>query len=382
MINLTSYFTLLLCMCSLVLADVRSGILVAVSGEHTASGRAVIAQNIDSNEENVKLQFFQGKVYNFIGLVISNDTSGVCAGQNTAGFAIVATPADFGRKDAKEADKIIKRALGSCGRTKDFVELLGNETANIAVNFACLDPFGGTAVIELVDGNLTILDVTDPVQVRKGYLVRSNFAFSSPGENPFGSFRYNRAVELVYNRIKSGKIDIKFLTQSLLRDLATEKMNPFPFHFGKDEPVKIRMETNSSINRHNTVASVIFQSFEPSDPEMLAWCALGQPIATAYFPFNPKCQSLHSDVTGGDNCRMNLFAREAETILYPDKSRQELLDIDALIGGKNPMLRTLFGIEDEIGQELSEFFAAGNIKLEEQCHELQSIIAKILIQIR
>ena len=104
---------------------------VIISGNARADGRPIMLKHRDTGELNNRMQWFQGPVYNFIGLVNSSSKGGeVWSGHNSAGFCIMNT-ATYDLKDddvpASQMDKegiLMFKALGQCSDLADFERLL------------------------------------------------------------------------------------------------------------------------------------------------------------------------------------------------------------------------------------------------------------------
>ena len=106
---------------------------VIISASKTASGRPLMLKNRDTGNLENRIEYFQGAIYNFIGLVNSDSEGGeVWAGTNSAGFCIMNT-ASYNLKDDDVPESLMDRegslmfrALGVCATTKDFENCLDN----------------------------------------------------------------------------------------------------------------------------------------------------------------------------------------------------------------------------------------------------------------
>jgi hypothetical protein len=304
--------------------------VAVVSGKATADGRPLLWKNRDTSVVDNKILYFNGPKYAFIGLIDARDKKGeaVWAGLNTEGFAIMnsASP-DLAtdEKDGNENGKFIKLALGECANAGDFENLLQrtNGQRAVAANFGIIDAEGNACFYETRKVSFEKFDANDRRVAPFGYILRTNYAFTSPKKYGGGGYiRFERASHLFEIASAEGRLNVKFILQEAARDLANEKLHSFPLT-GPDvgdlnNPLYIN--TNDSINRNSTVSVSLFHGAPSKEKAYLAtmWILLGQPVASVAVPLWPQASEIPSSLTGPETAPLNDFAKALVAYLYPD----------------------------------------------------------------
>ena len=163
--------------------------VAVVSGKATPDGRPLLWKNRDTSARPNKVAFLQGDKYSFIGIIhpLDKGPTNVWAGINSEGFAIMNSASSdlaetAGMVGMGENGIFMKRALGVCADVADFERLL-NETngkRNVGANFGVIDAKGNACFFETRNSSYVKFDANDPRVAPQGYIVRTNYAFTSP----------------------------------------------------------------------------------------------------------------------------------------------------------------------------------------------------------
>lgn len=215
--------------------EARPCTAVIASGKVTADGRPFIFKNRDASEGiDNSLLVLKGTKYQFVGVVnysTSASPTSVWYGHNEAGFAILNTLSYYFNSATSKANTsagaLMKKALGQCATVDEFEALLKQTQAQtssltLSTNFAVMDSLGNVAVFETSNRSYTKFDVNDETVAPKGYLVRTNFSFTSPyydTTNHVGEQRYNAACKYIEDTFSDEKIDAVKLAHELPRYL-------------------------------------------------------------------------------------------------------------------------------------------------------------------
>lgn len=311
--------------------------------------------------------YFSDARYKFIGLIDANDARGeeVCAGLNERGLAIMNSQADDLALREKKYDgagngAFMKLALGECATVDEFEQLLQREKGrwDLAANFGVIDASGGAAFFEASSNYYTRFDTSDKKVAPFGYIVRTNFSYTSPDYLQGGGFiRFERMSHLAEMARATGQLEVKFILQQAARDLIQEKLHSYPLSRPlPDDPARpLYINTNDTINRNSTASAVVFEGAPSSARADLAtmWVLLGQPISVAAIPVWPYAERVPgvASAPGQETCALSEFSRKLATYLYPDRRGRmsQYLDITRLrtYGGEG-VLAKLFGIENQV----------------------------------
>lgn len=341
--------------------------LIVASGRATASGRPLMWKNRDTAQLLNKLMYFKGEKYNFIGLVDSDDEAGkeIWAGLNDRGLAIMNSQADDLAVREKKYDgsgngAFMKLALGLCATVDDFEKLLQKEKGSwdLAANFGVIDAEGRACFFETSSEYYTRFDADDKKVAPFGYIVRTNFSYTSPDYLQGGGFiRFERMSRLAESARAEGRLGVRFILQEAARDLNHEKLHSFPLNRPlPDDPSRpLYINTNDTINRNSTAAAVVFEGAPSPERADLAtmWVLLGQPITIAAIPVWPASGQVPAvtSAPGKETCPLNAFSRKLVQYLYPDRRGRmpQYLNINRLrtYGGEG-VLSKIMRIENQV----------------------------------
>lgn len=196
-----------------------------ISGKATRDGRPLLWKHRDSESFNNKMVYFKGRVYNFIGLVNSQDEKKeVWGGTNIEGFSIINSasynlkPLDDKTEKIDQEGVLMYLALENCATVQDFQNFLDTLKKPLGVesNFGIIDAHGGAAYFEVDNFHFKKYDANDPLVAPNGYLIRTNFSFSGRENEGKG---YNR--QLTANKIIEDAYNGKNLTPYFFLDEAS-----------------------------------------------------------------------------------------------------------------------------------------------------------------
>lgn len=207
----------------LAISEAWSCTAVIASGKVTADGRPFIFKNRDASDgTNNSLLTLQGTKYQYVGVVnysTSSSPTSIWYGHNEAGFAILNTLSYYFNSPTSKANTsagaLMKKALGQCATVDEFEALLQQTQAQttpvtLSTNFAVMDSLGNVAFFETCNTSYTKFDANDETVAPNGYLVRTNYSFTSPyyyTTNHVGEQRYKAACKYIEDTFGDGKID-------------------------------------------------------------------------------------------------------------------------------------------------------------------------------
>jgi len=347
----------------LAAVDLRPCTLAVCSGKATRDGRPLMWKNRDTSKVANKVLFFNGAKYKFLGLVDSDNVKGdeVYGGLNEAGFAIMNSQADDLATPKKAGDgngALMKLALGECATAADFEALLTREKGkfDLAANFGVIDAAGGACFFETGSDRFVKFDAADPRVAPFGYLVRTNFAFTSPDLLKGGGFiRFERISHIMERGRGENRLDVKFILRDASRDLIHEKLhsNPWTKELAADPAAPLYINTNDTINRNTSVSAMVFHGAPAPEAARLAtmWVLLGQPIAAVALPLWVGGGGVPAVLTGPKTAPLNDLTRALVAFLYPDRRGRmpQYLNVNRLRAwGGEGVFAKLMRIEDEI----------------------------------
>ncbi len=347
--------------------------VAVVSGKATRDGRPLMWKNRDTTSLDNKMIYLKGEKYDFIGLIDARDkkAENVWAGINTEGFAImnsVSSDLSEGPNRGMNNGRFMKRALSECANVLDFENLLNRTNGNrrVAANFGVIDAEGNACFFETSNSTFQKFDSEDPKVAPHGYIIRTNYAFTSPLKNGGGGYiRFERASRLFQEASAEERLDYKFILQEAARDLVNEKLNSFPLADPKvyDSSSAVCINTNDTINRNSTASVALFHGVSDPKKAHLAtmWILLGQPVCSVAVPLWANAASVPELLSGDKTAPLNDFSRAMASYLYQEKRGHlyQYLSIPRLIhyGGEG-VLSKLSKIENKV-------FAETDVKLKE-----------------
>jgi hypothetical protein len=340
--------------------------VAVVSGKATRDRRPLMWKNRDTSSLDNKMIYIKGEKYDFIGLIDARDKNveNVWAGINTAGFAIMnSSSGDLSEEERGGGGngRFMKRALSECATALDFENLLNrtNGKRNVAANFGIIDAEGNACFYETSNSTFQKFDAKDPKVAPQGYIIRTNYAFTSPVKNGGGGYiRFERASRLFQAASDEERLDYRFILQEAARDLANEKLNSFPLTDPKvhDSSLPVYIHTDDTISRNSTASVALFHGVSNPKEAHLAtmWILLGQPVCSVAVPLWANAASVPEVLSGPETAPLNDFSRALASYLYPDKKGHlnRYLSISRLIhyGGEGVLSR-LFKIENQVFAE-------------------------------
>ncbi len=350
--------------------------VAVVSGKATPDGRPLLWKNRDTSARPNKVAFLKGDKYSFIGVIhpLDKAPTNVWAGINSEGLAIMnSASSDLAESEGMvgmgENGIFMKRALGVCADVADFERLLKetNGNRNVGANFGVIDAKGNACFFETRNSSYVKFDANDPRVAPQGYIVRTNYAFTSPVKYGGGGYiRFERISQLFQTASAENRMDVPFILQEAARDLVNEKLHSYPLSDPKafDPATPLYINTTDTINRNSTVSVTLFQGAPSPDKAYLStmWVLLGQSICTAAFPLWAHAESV-PDVAGGEGTApLNDLAIALADYLYPDERghmRQYLNVTRLLTYGENGVFARILPIENAVfektGKKLSEW---------------------------
>ncbi|MDH4196628.1 MAG: hypothetical protein OEW05_04405 [Candidatus Aminicenantes bacterium] len=347
----------------LAAADLRPCTLAVCSGKATRDGRPLMWKNRDTSKVANKVLFFSGPKYKFLGLVDSDNVreDEVYGGLNETGFAIMNSQADDLATPKKAGDgngALMKLALGECATVREFEALLAREKGkfDLAANFGVIDAAGGACFFETGSASFVKFDAADPRVAPFGYLVRTNFAFTSPDLLKGGGFiRFERISHIFERGRGENRLDVKFILREASRDLIHEKLvsNPWTKELPADPAAPLYINTNDTINRNSSVSALVFDGAPAPASAHLAtmWVLLGQPVTAVALPLWAGAGEVPAALTGPKTAPLNDLSRAIVAYLYPDRRGRmpQYLNVNRLrtYGGEG-VLTKIVHIEDDV----------------------------------
>ena len=188
----------------------------------------------------------------------------------------------------------MKKALGQCATVAEFETLLvqtqnaGNVT--LSTNFAVMDTLGNVAFYETSNKTFTKFDVNDPAVAPNGYLVRTNYSFTSPyyeTTNHVGEQRYKAACKYMEDTFGEGKIDAVRLAHEMPRylyhgDTQVNLWNEMPANLSDTKYVYF----SNFIPRFTSASAALMQGVLPNEvaANTITWLAVGWPCGSFMVP--------------------------------------------------------------------------------------------------
>lgn len=339
--------------------------VAVVSGKATLDGRPLLWKNRDTSARPNKVAFLRGEKYRYIGIIhpLDKGPKNVWAGINTEGFAIMNSASSdlterAGMVGMGENGIFMKRALGVCADVADFERLL-NETngkRQVGANFGVIDAKGNACFFETRNSSYVKFDANDPRVAPQGYIVRTNYAYTSPIKHGGGGYiRFERISQLFQTASAEERLNIPFILQEAARDLVNEKLHSYPLSDPKafDPATPYYINTSDTINRNSTVSVTLFHGAPSPDKAYLStmWVLLGQAVCTAAIPLWAHTEDV-PEVAGGENtASLNDLAIALADYLYPDERghMQQYLNVTRLLTyGKNGVLDRILPIENTV----------------------------------
>lgn len=366
---------------------------VIISSRYTSDGRPVMYKNRDTGKLDNRMQYFQGPLFSFIGLVNSDHNENeVWAGTNSVGFCIMNT-ASYNFKEDKVPDSkmdkegvVMYKALGICKTVSDFERLLDTlqRPMGVEANFGVIDAHGGAAYYEVNNTRWIKIDVNEE---EAGYRVVTNFCSNGRKEDYQGYERFLTASQIMKEMCEGKEfvsISHKDLYDGLSRSYRNVTMG-LDFDGCYDEYASIKAFTGFTadqdfIPRYSTSAAVVFEGVVPeSDPsKTVMWSLLGYPSCSVSIPLlvgrrdcipsymkksSESCHSVLDDIS--------MYIKKKFVFPYRVSNGNKYLHISAILKGDGrypALLDCCHRTEDFINNlftDLYEKWKEGSIKDEE-----------------
>lgn len=264
------------------------------AGSATADGRPMVWKNRDSKQRDDAIEAFADGAVPYVALCDHQNRTIVWGGANAAGFCILnAVSRDLpqGSKTGPGNGGFQRLALQRCASLADFERLLaetdrsGRRTRG---NFGVIDAHGGAAMFEVGHATWKRFDAaTSP----GGVIVRTNF--SATGGGAAGRERFARARNLVDGLPKGRRVDLPFLLEDFLRDIA-------PPPTAAAGPVGT-LDARETIFRQTTVAALVCQGCKDGEEPRATtlWALLGPARFTIAVPCFPATGAVAAELGGG-----------------------------------------------------------------------------------
>ena len=363
---------------------------VIVSGKATADGRPFIFKNRDSSDGyDNSLLTIKGTKYQYVGVVnysTSSSPTSVWYGHNEAGFAILNTLSYYFNSATSKANtsagSLMKKALGECATVDEFEALLRKTqqqatSLTLSTNFAVMDSLGNVAVFETSNRSYTKFDVNDETVAPKGYLVRTNYSFTSPyynETNHVGEQRYKAAHKYLEDTFGDGKIDAMKVVHELPRylyhgDTEVNLWDDMPENLGDVRHVYF----SNFIPRFTSTSASLMQGVLASEKasNTVSWLTMGWPCGALTVPIVitssrvlPAVVKRASITYKSEMCTGSLeLKNHVFTVLKEGAQAQDSIDLSKLINKQETgILQQITAADNEVrevGQALLNQLRAG-----------------------
>lgn len=282
-----------------------------ISGKATIDGRPLLWKNRDAPNKNNQVVHLTDGQYAVTAVVNAGQRKAIWMGVNEVGFCIEnSVSRDLAEKGFKGPGNgsFMLRALQTCATVEEFERLLtatnGQRVTN--ANFGVIDAAGGAVLFETSPSSFQKFDANDPAVAPKGYVIRSNFAYTgTPEVDPadpaqvsqiYAGERYLRGCQLIETALAAkGGVSARYLMQRATRDLAEADGTPITGSINGDSgALPALLDTTSTISRRTSVSAAVFHGVKPGeDPRLTTmWVMMGEPAFTLAVP----CWAATGDV--------------------------------------------------------------------------------------
>jgi hypothetical protein len=346
------------------------------TGRATADGRPILWKNRDVTNAVQKFCYYNPVILGgdtmmaYLANCYSSDTTRVYMGINEAGFAVMnANSYNLGdvMMDGFDDGRIMRLALETCRTLDDFEEILAITSVRgrqDCWNFGAIDAFGNAAMFEAANFGYTRYDVDDSLNESDGFIIRATFSFS--GDDGRDGFpRYKRATQLVRNHLRTGRVDVEFVLQTLARDLVNPIDDPYPLPYNgiqNGRPAGFILARDITINRTVSRSLVVIQGVAPGENPCLStvWGMIGQPALSVAYPMWVRARTVPTVLNSGFQVPMYVQVSNRIGRLYPLRGDGNYIDSRYLIGKNGIGLFTYTlplesGIIDAVGGHLADW---------------------------
>ena len=362
----------------MALVDAWACTAVIASGRATADGRPFIFKNRDASDgTNNSLLALHGAKYDYVGVVnysSSSSPASIWYGHNEAGFAILNTLSYYFNSPTSKANTsagaLMKKALGQCATVDEFETLLQQtqaqtQSVTLSTNFAVMDSLGNVAFFETCNTSYTKFDANDETVAPNGYLVRTNYSFTSPyynETNHVGEQRYKAACKYMEDTFGDGNIDALQLVHELPRylyhgDREINLWDDIPNDIDDVRPTYF----SNFIPRYISASAALMQGVASGEsPECtVTWLAVGWPCACFTVPIVitaskvlPQVVKRASGTYKSEMCTNALELKNRVFTIYHDGTQStDSIDLAKLINNEQTgILQRVMAADAQVGE--------------------------------
>lgn len=364
----------LLLLLSIIAGESWACTAVIASGKATIDGRPFIFKNRDSSDgTNNSLLSLKGTKYRYVGVVnysTSSSPTSIWYGHNEAGFAILNTLSYYFNSATSKANTsagaLMKKALGQCATVDEFEALLKQTqtgSVTLSTNFAVMDTLGNVAVFETSNKNYTKFDVNDESVAPDGYLVRTNYSFTSPyyeTTNHVGEQRYKAAHKYLKDTFGDGKIDPVRLARELPRYLYHGEREVNLWDDMPEDANDVRNTYFSNyIPRYTSCSASLMQGIKAGEnaATTVSWIAIGWPCGSFTVPIVitpsmplPEVVKRDTKTYKSEMCSGALELRNRVFCIYKNNSQNtDSIDLSKLINkAETGILQKVMAADNEV----------------------------------
>jgi len=304
------------------------------SGSATPDGRPMLWKNRDVTNDIQKFCYFEPRLpnmdtafYAYIGNVYSSDTGGVYMGINEVGFGIINSNCynlDDSLFRGISDGELLRLALERCrniGEFEQFLDYTETKGRLDCWNIGVIDAYGGAALYECSNYSYTKYNANNPEQTPDGIIIRTTFALSGGSHRPSMN-RYKRAYNLAHERKKEEPLDVKYVLQTMSRDLFNYLDDPYPLPYTRQQngrPAGFILSRDVTINRDKTRSVMVIRGVAPGeDPRFsTAFCTIGAPVVSVAYPLWVFSRSIPMHLNFGEEVPMFSKVLLHRANLYP-----------------------------------------------------------------
>lgn len=203
---------------------------------------------------------------------------------------------------------IMHLALATCRTVDDFQRILDSTNTpgrTLNSNYGAFDAFGGAAMFECSARRYERIDAVD---YPHGFVVRSNY--SIVGQNvderqiDWGPNRHDRAQQTFKSGVLAGELSVKYIFQTVTRDLRTLGMTDseysVPYYGYVDNNPYGCIPNGESVCRSTTRSVMVAQGVRPNeDPrDGILWSMNGSQLSTVALPLWVRAGSVPQEFDG------------------------------------------------------------------------------------
>ena len=265
---------------------------------------------------------------------------------------------------------IMQKALEGCATVDEFETLLQQtqaqtQSVTLSTNFAVMDSLGNVAFFETCNTSYTKFDANDETVAPNGYLVRTNYSFTSPyynETNHVGEQRYKAACKYMEDTFGDGNIDALQLVHELPRYLyhGDREINLWDDIPNDIDDVRSTYFSNF-IPRYISASAALMQGVASGEnPECtVTWLAVGWPCACFTVPIVitaskvlPQVVKRASGTYKSEMCTNALELKNRVFTIYHDGTQStDSIDLAKLINNEQTgILQRVMAADAQVGE--------------------------------